>query len=60
VIDPGTNKVTATLSAGSALEVGRADGQGNVWVILGPGARRRKNPPSFDLQPPTSCTRNAP
>jgi DNA-binding beta-propeller fold protein YncE len=32
VIDPGTNKVTTTLNVGGALEVGRADGQGNVWV----------------------------
>ena len=32
VIDPATNKVTATLDVGGALEVGRADGHGNVWV----------------------------
>jgi YVTN family beta-propeller protein len=32
VIDPGTNKVTTTLNVGGALEVGRADGHGNVWV----------------------------
>jgi YVTN family beta-propeller protein len=32
VIEPGTNKVTTTLNVGGALEVGRADGHGNVWV----------------------------
>ena len=32
VIDPETNKVTTTLSVGGALEVGRADGRGSVWV----------------------------
>ena len=32
VIDPATNKITATLKVGGALEVGRADGRGNVWV----------------------------
>jgi YVTN family beta-propeller protein len=32
VIDPATNKVTTTLNVGGALEVGRADGHGNVWV----------------------------
>ena len=32
VIDPGTNKVTTTIQVGGALEVGRADGQGNVWI----------------------------
>jgi YVTN family beta-propeller protein len=32
VIEPGTNKVTTTLNVGGALEVGRADGRGNVWV----------------------------
>ena len=32
VIDPATNKVTTTLDVGGALEVGRADGHGNVWV----------------------------
>ena len=32
VIDPATNVVTATLDVGGALEFGRADGQGSVWV----------------------------
>lgn len=32
MIEPGTNKVTTTLNVGGALEVGRADGHGNVWV----------------------------
>jgi len=32
VIDPATNKVTTTLNVGGALEVGRADGHGNLWV----------------------------
>ncbi len=32
VIDPTTNVVTATLDVGGALEFGRADGQGSVWV----------------------------
>jgi hypothetical protein len=59
VIDPGTNKVTATLSAGGALEVGRADGQGNVWVIL-ERCSPEKDHPSSDLQTPASCNRNAP
>jgi hypothetical protein len=32
VIGPATNNVTATLDVRGALEVGRADGHGNVWV----------------------------
>jgi YVTN family beta-propeller protein len=32
VVEPGTNKVTTTLHVGGALEVGRADGNGKVWV----------------------------
>ncbi len=32
VIDPATTVVTATLDVGGALEFGRADGQGSVWV----------------------------
>ena len=32
VIEPGTNKVTTTLNVGGALEVGRADSIGSVWV----------------------------
>jgi len=32
IIDPVALKVTANLQIGGALEFGRADGKGNVWV----------------------------
>jgi DNA-binding beta-propeller fold protein YncE len=34
VFDPATLKVTATIPLGGAVEFGRADGQGTVWVNL--------------------------